>query len=71
MLRKGVEKAVAEKPDLIVMDIMMPEISGVGGDSNLARQSQNQRYTGPRGNSVVPAHPTSRDVLLLDVTITS
>ena len=25
---EGVEKAVAEKPDLIVMDIMMPEISG-------------------------------------------
>lgn len=26
--KEGVEKAVAEKPDLIVMDIMMPEISG-------------------------------------------
>ena len=26
--REGVEKALAEKPDLIVMDIMMPEISG-------------------------------------------
>ena len=26
--KEGVEKALAEKPDLIVMDIMMPEISG-------------------------------------------
>jgi two-component system, cell cycle response regulator DivK len=25
---EGVEKALAEKPDLILMDIMMPEISG-------------------------------------------
>ena len=26
--KEGVEKALAEKPDLILMDIMMPEISG-------------------------------------------
>ena len=26
--KEGIEKALAEKPDLIVMDIMMPEISG-------------------------------------------
>ena len=26
--QEGVEKALAEKPDLILMDIMMPEISG-------------------------------------------
>src|ERR687897_451395 len=26
--KEGVEKALAEKPDLVVMDIMMPEISG-------------------------------------------
>ena len=26
--REGVEKALAERPDLILMDIMMPEISG-------------------------------------------
>jgi two-component system, cell cycle response regulator DivK len=26
--KEGVEKAVAEKPDLILMDVMMPEISG-------------------------------------------
>ena len=26
--REGVEKALADKPDLILMDIMMPEISG-------------------------------------------
>ena len=26
--KEGIEKALVEKPDLIVMDIMMPEISG-------------------------------------------
>jgi CheY-like chemotaxis protein len=26
--REGVQRALAEKPDLIVMDIMMPEMSG-------------------------------------------
>jgi CheY-like chemotaxis protein len=26
--KEGVDKALAEKPDLILMDIMMPEISG-------------------------------------------
>jgi CheY-like chemotaxis protein len=26
--KEGVEKALAKKPDLIMMDIMMPEISG-------------------------------------------
>jgi CheY-like chemotaxis protein len=26
--KEGVQRALAEKPDLIVMDIMMPEMSG-------------------------------------------
>jgi CheY-like chemotaxis protein len=26
--KEGVEKALAEKPDLILMDIMMPDVSG-------------------------------------------
>src|SRR5687768_11212557 len=67
--KEGVEKAVAEKPDLIVMDIMMPEISGWRRLESCAaipkpriyRSSRQQCYSGP---------PTFRDESLLDVMIT-
>ncbi len=31
--KKGVEAALAEKPDLIVCDIMMPELDGYGASA--------------------------------------
>ena len=67
---EGVEKAVAEKPDLIVMDIMMPEISGREATQILRGNSKNKDIPVLAATCYF-AHPTSRDVLLLDVTITS
>jgi CheY-like chemotaxis protein len=40
--KEGVEKALAEKPDLIVMDIMMPEISGWEATRILRSNSQTE-----------------------------
>lgn len=38
--RLGVEKALAEEPDLIVMDIMMPEMDGFSACESIQKQSQ-------------------------------
>jgi CheY-like chemotaxis protein len=38
--REGMEKAKAEKPDLILMDIMMPEQGGIGMYQNLKRDDE-------------------------------
>ena len=38
--REGMEKAKAEKPDLILMDIMMPEQGGIGMYQNLKHDDE-------------------------------
>ncbi len=41
--KEGVEKAFAEKPDLVITDIMMPKLDGFGVYNELQKNPQTQR----------------------------
>ena len=50
--KEGVEKAVAEQPNLILLDIMMP--GWLGGCADAAGESGNQEYSDLGCNCAIP-----------------
>jgi CheY-like chemotaxis protein len=68
--REGVEKALAEKPDLIVMDIMMPEISGWEA-TRILRSNPETKDVPSWRQRCYSGHPIFRDALAWAVTTIS